>query len=120
MQDILCPLHSPGSRKIEILCCITHAMRNELCIQLEQGEAAFEQGADKHHLTFPHRVDHAYARCSTCARRTHPHFPFEFSHHNHPCSSNTAWNSSPTSTDNTVESYSTMAVRVVPSPSPIR
>lgn len=26
-----------------------HAMRNELCIQQEQGEAAFEQGADEQH-----------------------------------------------------------------------
>src|SRR5712691_3924248 len=87
--------------------------------QLEQGEAAFERGSDEHPLAFP-PSDQAWSKRSTCARRTHPHFPCGLSHHNQPCSSNAAWNSSPTSTDNTVESYSERAVRVVPSPSAVR
>lgn len=59
---------------------------------------------DEKHVAFRSRADQASSIRSTFATRTHPHFPCVFSHHNQPCSSNSVWNSSPTSTGNSMAS----------------
>src|SRR5437763_288302 len=49
-------------------------------------------------------IDQAWSIRSTLVTRIQPHFPCVFSHHNQPLSSRSHWNSSPTSTGNSVAS----------------